>query len=173
MIDRLLGPFTIVDYRDWMTMGRLEGPKLFGPLEVDPLLLRGGAIARIKGPLLDPGRKVCDHRVGQFSPWRHLELLIAKSLQKQAGRRIARNNGRAALAAFPDAIAAIQQQSTADLLRAGRVTLIAMIYQDGPNFLLEELDLLGGRIRECNGGRQHYPQRKSSPFEGASFRPPR
>src|SRR5438128_12446635 len=108
MIDRLLGPFTIVDYRDWMTMGRLEGPKLFGPLEVDPLLLRGGAIARISGPLLDPGRKVCDHRVGQLSGWRHLELIIAESLQKQASRRIARNDCRSALTAFPDAIAAAQ-----------------------------------------------------------------
>src|SRR5947209_644908 len=119
MIDRLLGPFTLMDYRGRMTMGRLEGPKLFGRLEVDPLLLRGGAVARINGPLLDTSRKVCDHRVGQLSGWRHLELLIAESIQKQTGRRIARNDCRAALPAFPDAIAAVQEQSTADLLRPG------------------------------------------------------
>src|SRR5436190_22649506 len=104
MIDRLFGPFTIVDYRDRMTMRRLEVPKLFGRLEVDPLLLRGSAIARINVPLLDAGRKVCDHRVGQLSPGRHLVLIIAERLQKQASSRIARNDGRAALAAFPDAI---------------------------------------------------------------------
>jgi hypothetical protein len=42
-----------------------------------------------------------------------------------------------------------------------------MLDEDRANTLLEKLDLLGGRIRECNGGRQHYPQGKSSPFEAA------
>src|SRR5205823_10039971 len=140
-------------YRDRMTLRRLECPKLFGRLEVDPLPhpslssrergegegVSGRTIARINGPLLDPGRKVCDYRVGQLSPWRHLKVLIVESLQKQAGRRIVRNDGGAALAAFADAIAAVQEQSTSDLLRAGRMAFIAMLDQDGPNLLLEEL----------------------------------
>src|ERR1700730_6462512 len=124
MIDRLPWPFPVAGGRRWVMMGGLKCPELLRRFKVDPLFLRSDAVARIRGALLNPGHKVRNHLVGKLSSWRHLKVLIAKGLQQQACRRIARNDCRASLAAFADAITAVQKQSASDLLRAGRVTFI-------------------------------------------------
>src|SRR5882672_9219354 len=169
MIDRLPRPFAIANGWCLITMRRLEGPELLGLFEINAFFLSGGAVARISGPLLDPGSKVCDHRLGQLSAWRHLKFFIAESLKQQARRRIAWNDGRAPLTSFADAIPAVEEEPTSDFLRLGRVAFIALLYQDRANLLLEEFDLIGWRIRECANARQHHRQDKSDgPLEAES-----
>ena len=68
---------------------------------------------------------------------------------------VAGHDGRAVLAALADAVAGVEQEPALDLLRFGRVALVALLHQHRANLLLEERDLLLRRlVVEANARRR-------------------
>ena len=73
--------------------------------------------------------------------------------------RVARDDDRSGFAALHPFGAGIQSQAAFDLFRTGTMTLVALLGQNGPDFLLEELDAFAGQTGLWRGpfGSAHSP----------------
>src|SRR5690606_9152426 len=87
----------------------------------------------------------------KLSPRRHAEVgvLPTHDLDEEASARIARHDGRSALAAAKETRARVEAQIRTRLLRSRRVALVAMLDEERPDLVLEEGDVLGARLGGC------------------------
>src|SRR5690606_27485259 len=110
---------------------------------------------------LNPCPDVLDDGLWQpcLSGW-HCEVGVGvgNGGQEQAGPRVAGNDGRPPVAPCPDCLAGVELQSPGRFARSGRMTLVAVLDQDGPNPGLEECKGLGvtGRF---SGGHNAWPEK--------------
>jgi len=156
-VDVALWPGRVLDRRQTDLLQRLERPEGAALVDVD-LVLRdlGGGIARVGSAHGDPLLEIGDDLAAQLLLGRHLEIflgVVLEPLDKQALRRLARNDGRSGVASLEQAAAAIERQSPLDLLGRRRVAGIALLDQHRPDLLLKESDLVcreglvDGRLR--------------------------
>ena len=145
-VDRTPNPVLLLQRRQRGLLRRLESPVLPGLGEVE----RPGLPAdpRIGGAPADPGFDVGDDfRREAVALGRHPDLVVlarADGLEEQAVLGIARNDGsRARLAALQGALASVQAEPGLELLGFGAVAAVALVDEDRPDLLLEELEALG------------------------------
>jgi len=114
--------------------------------------LLGGGAARIGRAHFHPRRQIGDLVVVEFFVLGHLQIRIGVTnrLDEQARFRITRHNRQAAVAAFEQRFAAVEQQAAFDFFRKSAVTLVAMVGKNGPDFAFKKFQLRRCRLnREC------------------------
>ena len=143
--------FRILDFRHTRLHDRPIRPMLPGLLHVGGVhcLRAGGFRARIGRAHADPFHEVGDEVVGKLlvARWhREIAVGIADGFDEQAFVRLARNDGRAGVAALEPAIACVEREAALDLLRARAVTLVTILHEHRAHFGLEEVGLRGGQL---------------------------
>src|SRR6185436_6017207 len=110
---------------------RLERPVALPRLDVDALLGggRGALPAGIGRAALHPRLEVRDHLGRELALRRHLELLVlvADRLDEEALVEVARDDGRAGLAALEQALARVDVELALQLLRLRAVAGVAAV----------------------------------------------
>ena len=131
------------------------------PVAASLLWIRGGVerlrlrTARIGRAHLDPAFEIRDHRGGEL--WflrRHLQIgvLVADSLEKEA-LGVARDEDGAGVAAGEQAGLEIEAEVSAQFLRLGGMTVVALSAEDGLDFFAEE-GVAGLELRRGVGGQR-------------------
>jgi len=72
-------------------------------------------------------------------------ILVTDCFNEKTFVRLAGHHGRAPITALQEAGAVVEVQAAANFLRFGGVTFVALLNQDGTDFLLEEL----GAVVRC------------------------
>ena len=108
-------------------------------------LNHGLARARVRRSHFHPRFEIGDLLLGKFAATfarRHLHVFIGVTdrLDQKAFLRIARDNRRARIAALQHFVARVEQQPAFDLFGVLAVALVAMLDEEGPDFLLKKLD---------------------------------
>src|SRR5204862_321099 len=142
-VDRLSGPVAVPHHRQRMVPGWLERPEVLARLRIEGprRLRRRYPPARVNRPLSDPRLEVGDDPVGELAIGRHLHILVAQGLHEEALGRVAGDDRRPAVAALLEALGAVEEQSALDPLRLPGVALVAVLHEDRPDALLEEIHL--------------------------------
>jgi hypothetical protein len=105
---------------------------------VDPGLLRDGRDARIGRAHLHPCDEVRDLGFGQLLALRgHLQIWIrvTNGFNERAFVGVAGNDHGSAVATGEEAVAGVEGQAAFDLLGFLAVALVAMVGEDGPDFV--------------------------------------
>ena len=160
-VDGVFRPDGVFDGGSGRVGDRLEGPELSARFEVDRALrlggLRGITRARVRCPALNPllqdGHFV--RRQAAFRGHREVLVQIAYCLDDEAFREIARDDRRTVVSAFLPAGAAVEVESSFDLLLA-RVAFVAPLDQHWSHLRLKEQVVVAsgqqGERREEKGG---------------------
>ena len=139
---------------------RLEGPvvRLLVRLRSGPCLDGSGLRFREHRPLVDPRGEIGHDAVRQAAFRRHLEvrIAIADGLDEQALLRGSGHDGGPGVAAREQSRAGIRAKAALQLLAISGMALEAVLGEDGPDALLEELRRLRPRraARDESGGSQ-------------------
>src|SRR5687767_11403206 len=109
---------------------------VFGLVHFDFVNVPGGSpgAARIGGAHFDPRFQIGDLLVGKLLVVRrHLEVLVrvTNSADEKTFFGVAGDNGRAAIAAFLPAFAAVKEKAAFEFLRSLAVALVAIVDEDG------------------------------------------
>jgi hypothetical protein len=106
-------------------------------------------------PFLDPSRQIGDLLIRKMLPRRHFQfgMCLSDGLEQQAFFRLARNQRWSAAAAVDHAIAVVQAQAPLGVGVRG-MAVVAIVGEQRPNFLFEEIDQSGivARRRLARGG---------------------
>ena len=156
-IDRIARPAAVLDGRESRCMDRLPRPVVaLALLEIEGSergRLLGRALGGPRSAPLHPGGEIGDRLGGQLPAWRHpqVDILIADRLDQPALLRLPRHHRGPTVAALEQPGPAIELETALHFLRFDGVATIAMLDQEGPNFLLEEVDpgriICGSRTR--------------------------
>jgi hypothetical protein len=108
----------------------------------------GHAVARVGRAHLHPRLEVRDYLIRELLLGRHRRVLVLvpQRLDEEAPVRVARDDGRSGDAALANTVAGVEQELAPHLLRLGRVALVAGVRQHRADLLLEERELLLGRL---------------------------
>jgi hypothetical protein len=138
---------------------------------VDPGFLRDARNARIGRAHLHPGDEVCDLGVGKLFTLRgHLQIRVGVTdcFDERTLVGVAGNDHGSAVAAGEEAVAGVEGQAAFDLLGFLAVTLVAMVGEDGADFVFEEVELGAGWFRGVDwGGTQQGYQENVDPRDQA------
>ena len=124
---------------------RLKCPMLFG--RIDPGLLGDRRDARIWRAYFHPRDEIRDLRFGQLLALRrHLQIRIGvpDRFDERAFVGVAGDDHWSAVAAGEQSFASVERQAAFDFLGLLAVALVAMVGEDGPDFVLKEVELGAG-----------------------------
>ena len=151
VVDGIAGGGGIFNGRDGNGLERFERPPLAAGVEVDLVFGTGGARAgaRVGGALGDPFLEVGNDGVGELLFRGHGEVFgdVAEGFDEEAVGGFAGDEGGAGFAAVEEAFAGIDVEAGLEfalLLGLGGVAGVALLREDGADFILEERKLLGG-----------------------------
>ena len=147
-------PRRVVNFGGRRRFGMLKGPIPLGFCQVDFVLGVGRfADAGVGGAHLDPFLEVCDHVLGKLPLGRHFEPLVLDRLDQQALVGMLRRDHLARVASFTQAVMRVKNEMPFGLGDVPRVALVAVVHQDRPDFLFEEIDafLRGARFGRAGG----------------------
>ena len=140
MIDRRFGPSRSLRRGQFGIIWGDKRPKQAGLFEVDRLFDRRRiADSRICSPAVDPLDKVGDDFVWKLPSGGHLGRFVAEGLDNQALVAFLGDESRPRVAPLGEPLCRFERQSTLERFRFGGVAFVAMLDQDGSDFLLEEL----------------------------------
>ncbi len=134
---------------------RLPGPMgAFAAFQVELRLRRGRChlgtgLGRPGSSHFHPGRESGNLLGRQLAVRRHLQgdVVVAHGLHQQAFVWFARHNRWACIAANEQRRPVVEQQPSLQLFSLCRMTLVALLDQDGPDLLFEEL--VSARLVAC------------------------
>ncbi len=144
-VDALPRPFRVPDRRRIDGLRRLKRPEFASLCQVDAARLDGNVGNGIREDSAVPDPRFQDRYLfrSQFLGRRHLQVLglVAHGLDEEALVELARNDGRAAVAALEDSGPAIEQQAALVFLGLAGVALVTLLDQERADLLLEEVPL--------------------------------
>ena len=98
----------------------------------------------------NPFFEISNHRRRQHPLGRHLEVIMLQSGNQQTFFQVARHDRVSRFAALANSLACVEQQSTLHLFTACRVTLVTVLHQNRPDFLLKKSQALRSRLGRIN-----------------------
>ncbi len=113
--------------------------------EIDPVGRRGRAViglAGVGGTHADPTLEIGDDRLGQLAARRHLQEVVPQGVEDHTFLRGVRDDRWTDVAPLADRLARVEPQPPLDGFRLGRVALVTVLHEHGPDVRLEELDPL-------------------------------